>query len=190
MTRVFVDIAGTSKWAGLVRLAGRPCLGARCRSLISDRVCDCLARRSSPEGGWPTFGISPDLGYKWLRRWQPGDRDYSRRPKRMPKRSHASVEGASIQHRNSQDRQASGSKWKMYWRRTARLNLSLDWWANEPAGRAGAFTPDGAPALPRRLLHRSLPHDARTEGHPGQGRRAGTRQAAGQCQPGLQDDGI
>ena len=42
----------------------------------------------------------------------------------------------------------------------------FDWWANEPAGRAGALTRYGAPALPRWLLHRSLHHDARTEGHP------------------------
>ena len=38
------------------------------------------------------FGISPDVGYKWLKRWQSGDRelaDQSRRPKRMPKRSAA-----------------------------------------------------------------------------------------------------
>jgi transposase InsO family protein len=41
------------------------------------------------------FGISPDVGYKLLRRWKAGDRDLadlSRRPKRMPKRSAASVE--------------------------------------------------------------------------------------------------
>jgi transposase InsO family protein len=41
------------------------------------------------------FGISPDVGYKWLRRWRAGDRelaDRSRRPKTMPKRSIASVE--------------------------------------------------------------------------------------------------
>ena len=41
------------------------------------------------------FGISPDVGYKWLRRWQAGDRellDQSRRPKRMPRRSAAAVE--------------------------------------------------------------------------------------------------
>ena len=35
------------------------------------------------------FGISPDVGYKWLARWQAGDRelaDRSRRPHAMPKR--------------------------------------------------------------------------------------------------------
>jgi transposase InsO family protein len=41
------------------------------------------------------FGISPDVGYKWLARWQAGDRelaDRSRRPHRMPKRSEAETE--------------------------------------------------------------------------------------------------
>src|SRR3954468_24362754 len=41
------------------------------------------------------FGISPDVGYKWLRRWQAGDHelaDQLRRPKSMPKRSVPEVE--------------------------------------------------------------------------------------------------
>jgi len=41
------------------------------------------------------FGISPDVGYKWLRRWHAGDRelaDQSRRPNNMPKRSEPAVE--------------------------------------------------------------------------------------------------
>ena len=41
------------------------------------------------------FGISPDVGYKWLRRWQAGDHeltDQSRRPKSMPKRSVPEIE--------------------------------------------------------------------------------------------------
>jgi transposase InsO family protein len=45
------------------------------------------------------FGISPDVGYKWLRRWQAGDRelsDQSRRPKRMPRRSAAAVEAQVV----------------------------------------------------------------------------------------------
>jgi transposase InsO family protein len=45
------------------------------------------------------FGISPDVGYKWLRRWQAGDRelaDQSRRPKTMPKRSEAVMEARIV----------------------------------------------------------------------------------------------
>jgi transposase InsO family protein len=41
------------------------------------------------------FGISPDVGYKWLRRWHAGDRelaDHSRRPLVTPKRSEALTE--------------------------------------------------------------------------------------------------
>jgi len=41
------------------------------------------------------FGISPDVGYKWLARWQAGDRelaDRSRRPHATPKRSEAATE--------------------------------------------------------------------------------------------------
>jgi transposase InsO family protein len=41
------------------------------------------------------FGISPDVGYKWLGRWEAGDSeltDRSRRPHAMPKRSEAAVE--------------------------------------------------------------------------------------------------
>lgn len=41
------------------------------------------------------FGISPDVGYKWLARWQAGDReltDRSRRPHVMPGRRDAAIE--------------------------------------------------------------------------------------------------
>jgi transposase-like protein len=41
------------------------------------------------------FGISPDVGYKWLARWQAGDRelaDRSRRPHSTPNRSEAATE--------------------------------------------------------------------------------------------------
>jgi transposase-like protein len=41
------------------------------------------------------FGISPDVGYKWLARWQAGDRelaDRSRRPHVIPGRSEAAIE--------------------------------------------------------------------------------------------------
>jgi putative transposase len=41
------------------------------------------------------FGISPEIGYKWLRRWAEGDRelaDHSRRPRHSPERSSAEVE--------------------------------------------------------------------------------------------------
>jgi transposase InsO family protein len=41
------------------------------------------------------FGISPDVGYKWIRRWIAGDReleDRSRRPRRSPKRSARATE--------------------------------------------------------------------------------------------------
>ena len=41
------------------------------------------------------FGISADVGYKWLARWQAGDRelsDRSRRPNTMPRRSEAVIE--------------------------------------------------------------------------------------------------
>ena len=41
------------------------------------------------------FGISPEVGYKWLARWQAGDRelaDRSRRPHVTPGRSEAATE--------------------------------------------------------------------------------------------------
>jgi transposase InsO family protein len=41
------------------------------------------------------FGISPDIGYKWLARWQAGDRelvDRSRRPHVIPGRSETAIE--------------------------------------------------------------------------------------------------
>src|SRR4051794_41762456 len=40
------------------------------------------------------FGVSPDVGYKWLRRWEAGDHelaDQPRRPKRMPQPSEPAV---------------------------------------------------------------------------------------------------
>ena len=41
------------------------------------------------------FGISPDVGYKWIQRWEAGDEelaDRSRRPHRCPGRSEAVME--------------------------------------------------------------------------------------------------
>lgn len=49
------------------------------------------------------FGVSPDIGYKWLRRWQAGDRelaDRSRRPHVMPKRSEVATEARVLMARD------------------------------------------------------------------------------------------
>lgn len=49
------------------------------------------------------FGISPDVGYKWLRRWHGGDHelvDQSRRPKSMPKRSVPEIEARVLAMRD------------------------------------------------------------------------------------------
>lgn len=49
------------------------------------------------------FGISPDVGYKWLRRWQAGDRelaDRSRRPHVAPKRSEVATEARVLMVRD------------------------------------------------------------------------------------------
>src|SRR5947209_5115176 len=45
------------------------------------------------------FGISPDIGYKWLARWKAGDKnlvDRSRRPHVSPRRSDAGTEQAVL----------------------------------------------------------------------------------------------
>ena len=45
------------------------------------------------------FAISPAVGYKWLARWQAGDRelaDLSRRPHVTPKRSEATTEARVV----------------------------------------------------------------------------------------------
>ena len=45
------------------------------------------------------FEISPDVGYKWLRRWKAGDRELADRPRcprRMPKRSAAATEAQVV----------------------------------------------------------------------------------------------
>ena len=49
------------------------------------------------------FGISPDVAYKWLKRWQAGDHelaDRSRRPKSMPKRSAPEIEAQVLAMRD------------------------------------------------------------------------------------------
>ncbi|SDI48308.1 MULTISPECIES: IS481 family transposase [Bradyrhizobium] len=49
------------------------------------------------------FGIGPDVGYKWLRRWQAGDRDLvdrSRRPHVTPKRSEVATEARVLMVRD------------------------------------------------------------------------------------------
>lgn len=50
------------------------------------------------------FGISPEVGYKWLRRWAAGDRelaDRSRRPYASPQRSSATSEAAVLAVRDA-----------------------------------------------------------------------------------------
>lgn len=50
------------------------------------------------------FGISPDVGYKWLRRWVAGDRelaDRSRRPLVSPARSEPAIEAAVLAVRDA-----------------------------------------------------------------------------------------
>jgi transposase InsO family protein len=50
------------------------------------------------------FGISPDIGYKWLRRWTDGDRDLadrSRRPHHSPLRSGFDVEAPVLAMRDA-----------------------------------------------------------------------------------------
>lgn len=50
------------------------------------------------------FGISPDVGYKWLRRWAAGDReltDRSRRPHASPARSRSELEAAVLAVRDA-----------------------------------------------------------------------------------------
>lgn len=50
------------------------------------------------------FGISPDVGYKWLRRWAAGDRDLadrSRRPHASPARSPGELETAVLAVRDA-----------------------------------------------------------------------------------------
>jgi transposase InsO family protein len=50
------------------------------------------------------FGISPDVGYKWLERWQAGDvelADRSRRPQASPRRSSAEVEAQVLAARGA-----------------------------------------------------------------------------------------
>lgn len=50
------------------------------------------------------FGISPDVGYKWLRRWTAGDRDLadrSRQPRTSPARSAAELEAAVLAIRDT-----------------------------------------------------------------------------------------
>ena len=45
------------------------------------------------------FGISPDVGYKWLARWKGGDRglaDRSRRPRTSPKLTTAAIEAVIL----------------------------------------------------------------------------------------------
>lgn len=50
------------------------------------------------------FGVSPDVGYKWLGRWQAGDEalaERSRRPHRSPSKSTAEVEARVLEARAS-----------------------------------------------------------------------------------------
>ena len=57
------------------------------------------------------FGISPEVGYKWLERWAAGDRDLadrSRRPHASPSRSDALTEGSVLAIRD--DHQAWGAR--------------------------------------------------------------------------------
>lgn len=50
------------------------------------------------------FGIHPDTGYKWLRRWAAGEtalRDHSRRPHRSPNQTNAALEAKVLELRDA-----------------------------------------------------------------------------------------
>src|SRR3954452_13592367 len=77
---------------------GRPSMPWNEVSVVDQRrefVRLALQEGANRRGLCRRFGISPDVGYKWLRRWQAGDHelaDQLRRPKSMPKRSMPEVE--------------------------------------------------------------------------------------------------
>ncbi len=96
---VFGDIADTSRLAGLVRF-GRPSMPWNEVSVMDQRhefVRLALQEGANRRELCRRFGISPDVGYKWLGRWQAGERSWpisSRRPHASPRRigSEAAVE--------------------------------------------------------------------------------------------------
>jgi transposase InsO family protein len=70
------------------------------------------------------FGISPDVGYKWLARWEAGDRelaDHSRRPHASPVRSAAEVEARVLAVRDAHP--AWGAR---------KIARRLEWAGHEP----------------------------------------------------------
>jgi transposase-like protein len=74
------------------------------------------------------FGISPEVGYKWIRRWQAGDHqliDRSRRPHRSPGRSETQIEAHVLRVR--EEHRAWGARswqrWPRMWPMRRRRSL-------------------------------------------------------------------
>ncbi|CAC45829.1 Putative partial transposase [Sinorhizobium meliloti 1021] len=80
------------------------------------------------------FGISPDIGYKWLARWEAGDRelaDRSRRPHISPMRCNEAVETEVLGVRDAHPAWGRAKLWAI-------------WNGREPTRRFRPFMPSSS----------------------------------------------
>lgn len=107
------------------------------------------------------FGISPDIGYKWLGRWEAGDEqlaDRSRRPKASPGRSSPELEAAVLAVRSAHP--AWGARKIRSWLARAGLEVPAASTVHAILSRCGRIDPLGPSAdRARQRFERAAPND-------------------------------
>ena len=97
-------MADTSSLHGIGFTGVGPCPGGRYQSCNSDvSLCGLHPGGREPAGVCRRFGISAEIGYKWLKRWESGDeglQDRSRRPHQSPLRCLAEMEARVLEVRD------------------------------------------------------------------------------------------
>ncbi|MDE2069462.1 MAG: IS481 family transposase [Bradyrhizobium sp.] len=106
------------------------------------------------------FGISPDVAYKWLARWQAGDRDLldrSCRPHVMPRRSEVATEAQVLAVRDRHP--AWGARKIAHWLRRNGLPTPAASTVHQILRRNGRIEPsENAPANPGHRFEREAPN--------------------------------
>jgi transposase InsO family protein len=106
------------------------------------------------------FGISPEIGYKWLARWKAGDRelaDRSRRPHVMPKRSEVATEAEVLAIRD--EHPAWGARKIAHCLKRQRLTVPAPSTVHQILCRNGRVKPtENAPPNPGHRFEKEAPN--------------------------------
>ena len=106
------------------------------------------------------FGISPDIGYKWLGRWTSGEElaDRSRRPHRSPQRTESAVEAHVVAVRDAHPAWGARKIWKRLYDSGMRPPPAIST-VHEILRRHGRIVaPPGGPARPFQRFEKPAPN--------------------------------